>query len=148
MTTATNIEAATYQATLSEANSNLKEAFKMTSENNISGFKSLVSEILRTNRATNLIAGVMMGGMIAAALLLPGNASADTPARPVVGPAISANRSLERWCGFGVRDLVGAGHPAVAVQSVADHAAIGLENPTPPNPPFGKRGNEGVESRE
>ena len=86
MTTATNIQTADNQATLSEANSNLKEASKMTSENNIRGFKSLVSEILRTNRATNLIAGVLMGGMIAAALLLPGNASADTPARPVSDP--------------------------------------------------------------
>ncbi len=86
MTTATNIQAAVDQANQNEANSKLREAIKMTNETHIHGLKSLVSETLRTNRATTIIAGLLMGGMIAAALLLPGNASADTPARPVSDP--------------------------------------------------------------
>ena len=77
MTTANNIQ----MATLKEANSEIKEAGKMTNENNIHGPKSLVSDFITTNRA--ILAGLLIGGMIGAASMLPGNASADTPARPV-----------------------------------------------------------------
>ena len=95
MTTATNIQTATNQATLNMANGNMKEAIEITNENTIQGFGSVVSEALRTNRATTLIAGILMGGMIAAAAMLPGNASADTPARPVGDtPAASVEASI------------------------------------------------------
>ena len=68
MTTATNIQ----MATRNEANSDIKEAGKMTNEINIHGPKSLVSNLIRTNRA--ILAGLLIGGMIGAASLLPGNA--------------------------------------------------------------------------
>ena len=90
MRTATNIQTATNQATITEANSDIKEAGKMTNENNIHGINSLVSNALKTNRATSIIAGLLIGGMIAAASMLPGNASADTPARPVGDPESAA----------------------------------------------------------
>ena len=84
MTTANNIQ----MATLKEANGDIKEAGKMTNENDIHGPKSLVSNFMRTNRA--ILAGLLIGGMIAAASVLPGNASADTPARPVGDPEAAA----------------------------------------------------------
>ena len=88
MTTSTNIQ----MATLNEAKSEIKEAGKMTNAINIHGPKSLVSNFIRTNRA--ILAGLLIGGMIAAATMLHGNASEDTPARPVGDPeaaAITAN---------------------------------------------------------
>ena len=51
MTTATNIQMATNQATPTMANSKIKEAGKMTHDNNIQGPKSLVSNFIGTNRA-------------------------------------------------------------------------------------------------
>ncbi len=88
MTTATNIQ----MATLNEANSDFKEAGNMTNENNIHGPRSLVSNFIRNNGA--ILAGLLIGGMIAAASMLPGNASADTPARPfsdIEAAAVTAN---------------------------------------------------------
>ena len=88
MTTANNIQMATYQATPTKKNNEIKEAGKMTHDNNIHGHKSLVSNFIRTNRA--ILAGLLIGGAIAAASMLPGNASADNPARPVGDPESAA----------------------------------------------------------
>ena len=63
------------------------ETAKMAIDNNSHGITSLISNTLKTNRVTKTMAGLMIGGMIAAASLLPGNTSADTPARPVGGSA-------------------------------------------------------------
>ncbi len=87
MKAANNIQTAANRATQTEANSNIKEAGKMTNEINIQGINSLVSNALRTNRVTKTMAGLMIGGMIAAVSLLPGNSSADTSARPAGDPA-------------------------------------------------------------
>ena len=86
MKAANNIQTANNRTTQIEANSNIEEAIKMTTEANIHGLISLTFENLKPNRATSIVAGLAIGGMIAAATLLPGNASADTPARPIGDP--------------------------------------------------------------
>ena len=55
----------------------------MTIENNIQGTNSLASHTRTTNRTTKLFAGLIIGGMILAASILPAWASADSPSRPV-----------------------------------------------------------------
>jgi len=86
MTTNSNILLATNKATLTMANK-VKETAKMTIENNIHRIKTLSSYTRRNNRAAILVAGLIIGGMIAAASIFPGNSSSDTPARPAVAMA-------------------------------------------------------------
>ena len=63
------------QATTGQGeNNNKMEAAIMTAQNHIQG-------IIQNNK--NILVGLVVGGAIAAASLLPGIASADNPARPV-----------------------------------------------------------------
>ena len=78
----------------------------MTNENNIHSPGSLVSNALGTNRATTIIAGLLIGGMIAAASMLPGTASADTPARPVGDPESSVSISASNTANVIDMDLI------------------------------------------
>ena len=71
MTTATNIQIANHGSTGKKDND--KEAVIMQIQSNIQG-------IIQNN--AKVLAGIVVGGMIAAASIFPGNASADSPARP------------------------------------------------------------------
>jgi hypothetical protein len=55
-------------------NNNKMEAAIMTVQNHIQGI---------IQNKTQILAGMVVGGMMAVAFMLPGNASADSPARPV-----------------------------------------------------------------
>ena len=74
MKTTMNIQSAA-QATeeQNELNSKMVAAI-MTARTNIQGI---------IENKTQILAGIVVGGMMAAAFMLPGNASADNPARPV-----------------------------------------------------------------
>ena len=82
MTSKSIIHSATIQAAQTVAD-DVKETVKMTIENNIQGSNSLASYIRTTNRTTKLFAGLIIGGMILAASILPAGASADSPSRPI-----------------------------------------------------------------
>jgi hypothetical protein len=71
MTTATNIQTATNPAT--QENNKFEVQAKMTITDHING-------IIRNN--TKTLTGIIIGGLIAAATILPGIASADELARP------------------------------------------------------------------
>ena len=80
MTTKTNIQRELNQENSTKANDD-KEMKIMTPKININGSDSLASQNRKTNRFNNLFAGLIIGGMMMAASILPGAASADSPAR-------------------------------------------------------------------
>ena len=81
MATTTNIQMATNPATQEAGNKN-EETTKMTIINNIQG-------IIRNN--TKALTGIIIGGLIAAATILPGIASADELARPASDGAAASS---------------------------------------------------------
>ncbi len=74
MKTAMNIQTAAQKTTgQNELNSKMEAAI-MTAKSNIQNI---------IENKTQILAGIVVGGMMAVAFMLPGNASADNPARPV-----------------------------------------------------------------
>jgi len=80
MTTATNIKMANNPAT--QENNKFEVQAKMTITNHING-------IIRNN--TETLTGIIIGGLIAAATILPGIASADVLARPATETEASSS---------------------------------------------------------
>jgi hypothetical protein len=74
MKTAMNIQMATQESTGQNENNNKMEAAIMTVQNHIQGI---------VQNKTQILAGIVVGGMMAVAFMLPGNASADNSARPL-----------------------------------------------------------------
>ena len=58
---------------------------------------------------TKVLAGIIVGGLIAAAYMLPGNASADIPSRPVGDPGSTAYASATNTANLFDMDLIDPG---------------------------------------
>ena len=100
MNTATNIQLADRGPNEINENSNNREATIMKARSNIQG-------IIQNN--TKILAGIIVGGMMAAAYMPPGNASADIPSRPVGDPGSTAYVSAGNAANVTDIDLIDPG---------------------------------------